>query len=206
MAKSPLGSKVNINAYRDDPILSKIFTDYETKGKNAIAKYKEDLNNYQVSKLNIGYMGNIYIDSSHSTRISHIANVSLENRTFYIAVNEPKKYLNTIIKAILQEKKLNASLGDEKNIVKVTIPDSTEERRNEVIKEMKARADEYKMQINNIRRDVISDLDKQKKNKAVSEDAHKTAKNIIDSLKDQYLAEIDILCIKQESDIRKAIK
>lgn len=198
-------SKINLNLYKDKEVLYSIFEEFNKKKQNLIDHYKEDLDSFQVSRINAKYIGNLYVDGDSSKQISKIANINIENRTFIITVHD-KKNVNPIIKTIEVMRSLSASLGENKNIVKVTIPDPTEERREHVIKEMKIRTEDYKTNIQNIRRDLLNDLEKKKKGKLITEDELKQGKNILESLKEDGLGEIDDLFSKQEKDIRKAIK
>jgi ribosome recycling factor len=198
-------TKINLNLYKDNKSLYSIFEEFSNKFNNLLIHFKEDLDSFQVSRVNIKYIGNLYCDGDQSKQINKIANITIENRTFFLTVHD-KKNVNLIIKTIENFRSLNPSIGDAKNIVKVVIPDPTEERREHVIKEMKQRTEEYKNQIQNFRRDLLSDLEKKKKSKIITEDDLKTGKNILESLKENAIIEIDELFTKQEKDIRKAIK
>jgi ribosome recycling factor len=197
--------KINLNLYKDNKVLFSVFEEFNKKFENLLNYFKEDLESFQVSRLSPKYIGNLFCDGDQSKQISKIANISIENRTFIITAHD-KKNANPIIKTIEQMRSLNASLGDQKNIVKVVIPDPTEERREYVIKEMKIRTEDYKGQIQNFRRDLLNDLEKKKKAKTITEDDFKTGKKILESLKENALIDLDELFSKQERDIRKAIK
>lgn len=198
-------TKINLNLYKENKCLCEVFEDFEKRFNNLLGKYKDDLDSFQVSRINIGYIGNLCVDGENSKQISKIANCNIESRTFVITVHD-KKNVNSVIKTIEQMRGLNASQGEQKNIIKVVIPDPTEDRREQVIKEMKLRVEEYKNQIQNIRRDLINDLEKKKKSKVLSEEDLKTGKNILESLKENSLYDLEDLFAKQERDIRKALK
>ena len=106
----------------------------------------------------------------------------------------------------------------------VTIPDPTEEVRERFIKDMKEHGRQYLDQINNIRRDSISAIEKEYKPKeqkkkdnkkkdsddnsssGISEDEMKNAKAIVEQIKDKNLDIINSLTTKWEQDIRKAVR
>jgi ribosome recycling factor len=198
-------AKINLNLYKDNQTIYSVFEEFNKRFENLLTHFKEDLDSFQVSRVNPKYIGNLFCDGDHSKQISKIANISIENRTFIITVHD-KKNVNPIIKTIEQMRCLNASLGDQKNVIKVVIPDPTEERREHVIKEMKIKTEDYKAQIQNFRRDLLADLEKKKKAKVITEDDLKTGKNILESLKENALIDLEDLFSKQERDIRKAIK
>jgi ribosome recycling factor len=213
--------KINLNLFNDHAILSTIFKDINKKMDNAITKFSESLLDFQVAKVHIGYIGNLKLITG-AGKVSDFATLTLEARTFTIKV-EDKSKIQPITKTIEQFRGLTVSQGGDKNTLKVTIPDPTEELRERFIKDMKEHGRQYLDQINNIRRDCISMIEKEckakeqkKKDKkdsgkdssssGISEDEMKTAKTIVEQMKDKNLETINSLMNKWEQDIKKAIK
>ena len=195
--------KVNLNLY--DKKLKDIFDKFSKHTSATIGNYNSDLYNFQVIRVIPEYIGNLCIAGDRSKQVSKLATCNVEGRKFKITVHE-KSNVNQIIKLIETERNLQASLGSEKNIIECTIPDPTTQRREQVIKEMKVHTENYKTQIQNLRRDMFSDLDKQKKAKTITDDEYKKAKEILEILKDNALCDIEDAFTKQENDIRKAVK
>lgn len=215
------GGKVNVNFFNDHEILSKIFSEINKKMDGAVAKFSESLVDFQVAKIHIGYIGNLRLIGGNG-KISDFATLTLEARTFTIKV-EDKSKIQPITKTIEQSRGLTVTQGGDKNTLKVTIPDPTEELRDRFIREMKEHGRQYLDQINNIRRDGIASIEKEYKAKeqkkkdnkkkdssesggGISEDELKTAKVIVDQIKDKNLDTINNLMNKWEQDIKKAIR
>jgi ribosome recycling factor len=215
------GGKINVNFFNDHEILSKIFADLNKKMDNAITKFSESLIDFQVAKVHIGYIGNLKLITG-AGKVSDFATLTLEARTFMIKI-EDKSKIQAITKTIEQFRSLTVSQGNDKNTLKVTIPDPTEELREKFIKDMREHGRQYLDQINNIRRDSITAIEKEYKAKeqkkkdkkdsgkdssggGISEDEMKTAKTIVEQIKDKNLETINNLMNKWEQDIKKAVK
>ena len=223
MNKNKSGSsRINMNLFNDHEILSLIFKDINKKIDSAVAKFSESLVDFQVAKIHIGYIGNLKLITG-AGKISDFTTLTLEARTFTIKV-EDKSKIQPITKTIEQFRGLTVSQGEDKNTLKVTIPNPTEELREKFIRDMKEHGRQYLDQINNIRRDSITAIEKECKAKeqkkkdnkrkdsesgsinGISEDEVKSAKAIVEQIKDKSLDLINSFMVKWEHDIIKAVK
>ena len=110
----------------------------------------------------------------------------------------------TVIQAI-EKAVLNSNLGlnpiNDGNVIRVPIPPLTEERRKELVKVIKHKAEEGKVAIRNIRRDQIEHLRKTEKEEHISEDDRKHGETEIQKLTDKHIKEVDELLVKKEKEI-----
>jgi ribosome recycling factor len=110
----------------------------------------------------------------------------------------------TVIQAI-EKAVLNSNLGlnpiNDGNVLRVPIPPLTEERRKELVKVIKHKAEEGKVAIRNIRRDQIEHLRKTEKEEHISEDERKHGETEIQKLTDKHIKEVDELLVKKEKEI-----
>ena len=193
----------NIDLYKAQPILFQLFTRFSKGLDGLLISLSEEINYFQVNKIQIDYLGHLNLLDGNE-KINTIADCILDNRTFFITVHD-KRNIQQIIKTIEQKRKLACSLGDEKNIIKVSVPDPTEERRVQVIKEMKTCFENYTLKVNNLRRDFMNELDKERKSKTISEDEFKDAKTILSNLNDESLFKFNNLFQKRERDIKNRL-
>ena len=133
--------------------------------------------------------------------ISNVANVSVPDaRTIAITPWE-KTMFKEIEKAII-----NSDLGimPENNgeVIRLSIPPLTEERRKQLVKQCKAEAENAKVSVRNARRDTIEKLKKEVKN-GLSEDVEKDAEADVQKLHDKYIKEIDRVFADKEAEILK---
>ena len=133
--------------------------------------------------------------------ISNVANVSVPDaRTIAITPWE-KSMFKEIEKAII-----NSDLGimPENNgeVIRLSIPPLTEERRKQLVKQCKGEAENAKVSIRNTRRDTIDKLKKEVKN-GLSEDVEKDAEADVQKLHDKYIKEVDAVFAEKEKEILK---
>jgi ribosome recycling factor len=210
------GAKLKDNMFKDHEVLNKIFTDFSKKIDSICVKCEEDLLSFQVTKINQGYIGNLFLHDG-SGIISSVASISLENRTFSLVVHEKNK-ISSVTTTI--EKARGLSVSKDGNVLRIIIPDPTEERREKVIKEMNEHSLRYITQINSDRSkviDILKDIEsKQKQNKkkkdsssdafGVSEDDLKKAKELVEQIKNEKLEKLNASLTRHGSDIKKGAK
>lgn len=133
------------------------------------------------------------------TPLSQVASVTTPDARTLIIKPWEKKIIPTIEKAIM-----NSDLGvnpqNDGEIIRITIPPLTEERRKNLVKQVKAEAENGKISIRNIRKDTNDILKKLQKDGA-SEDEVKRAEDEVQKLTDAHVAKIDALVVKKEADI-----
>ena len=133
--------------------------------------------------------------------ISNVANVRVPDaRTIAITPWE-KTMFKEIEKAII-----NSDLGimPENNgeVIRLSIPPLTEERRKQLVKQCKGEAENAKVSVRNARRDTIDKLKKEVKN-GLSEDIEKDAEGDVQKLHDKYIKEVDRVFAEKEKEILK---
>ena len=173
----------------------------EEKMELAVAYLDETLAHIRAGKANPKILDNIKVDYYGSAApISNVANVSVPDaRTITITPWE-KSMFKEIEKAII-----NSDLGitPENNgeVIRLSIPPLTEERRKTLVKQSKAEADQAKISVRNARRDAIEGLKKAVKNDGMSEDVQKSAEEKVQKMHDKYLKKIDEVFAAKEKEI-----
>ncbi len=92
---------------------------------------------------------------------------------------------------------------DATNVIRISIPPLTEERRKEFVKRVKAIIEDFKVRLRMARQDAVKDIEKQEKAKEISEDDAKREKDKIQKSVDSYVAKIDALGSAKEEDLMK---
>ncbi len=108
--------------------------------------------------------------------------------------------LKLIEKAIL-ESDLGINPQNDGKIIRLLFPQLTEERRKDLIKQVKKYAEESKVAIRNIRRDAIEKAKDQKKKSEITEDDLKIVEKDLQKLTDDYIKEIDEIAAKKEKEL-----
>jgi len=86
-------------------------------------------------------------------------------------------------------------------VVRVPLPDLTEERRKDLARLVKQEAEQGRVGLRNIRRDVMTDLKTLLKEKAISEDDERRAEQEIQKITDKYVAEVDKVSEQKQQEI-----
>ena len=132
--------------------------------------------------------------------INQVGNISVvEGRCLVIAPWDASM-LKVIEKQLLAENLGITPINDGK-VIRLTFPALTEERRKELVKQIKKMAEDSKVAIRNIRRDAMDALKKMKNNKELSEDEHALCEKDVDKVVSEAITKIEKLCADKEKDV-----
>lgn len=110
----------------------------------------------------------------------------------------------TLLRAIekaIQVSDLGINPQNDGRVIRLAFPQLTEERRKELIKQVKKYGEDAKVAVRNVRRDANDQLKKLEKDKAISEDELKKATDDVQKLTDKYVAKVDEKCAVKEKEI-----
>ena len=110
----------------------------------------------------------------------------------------------TLLRAIekaIQVSDLGINPQNDGRVIRLAFPQLTEERRKELIKQVKKYGEDAKVAVRNVRRDANDQLKKLEKDKAISEDELKKATDDVQKLTDRYVAKVDEKCAAKEKEI-----
>ncbi len=172
---------------------------YSLKMEKSIQSFKKDISTLRTGRANSNMLDTIKIDVyGQQMPIDQLATVSIpEPRLISIQVWD-KANVNLIDSAI-QKSELGINPQIDGQIIRLRIPDLTEERRKDLIKVLKTMSEKGKISIRNIRREANEDLKNKLKDKNISEDENKSFEKNIQKLTDSNIENIDkILAIKEK--------
>ncbi len=173
----------------------------EQKMQKSIDTLKADLAKVRTGRAHAGILDHVQVDYYGTpTHISQVANITLiDARTIGVQPWE-KKMIATVEKAI-RESDLGLNPSTQGDLIRVPTPALTEERRKEMVKLCKSEAEDAKIAVRNIRRDANEALKKLLKDKAISEDDERRARDDVQKLTDKFVAEIDKLVAEKEKEV-----
>ncbi len=134
------------------------------------------------------------------TPINQVGNLSVTEGRCLVIAPWDASMLKVIEKQLLAENIGITPVNDGK-VIRLVFPALTEERRKELVKQIKKMAEDSKVAVRNIRRDAMDALKKMKNNKELSEDEHATCEKEIDKLIAESIDKIDKLCADKEKDV-----
>jgi len=174
--------------------------DLTDKLNGAVSHLEKELHKIRAGKATPAMLDGIVVDYYGSmTPLSRIANVnSTDARTLVIQPWE-KSMIDPIEKAIL---KANIGLNPVNNgeLIRINVPALTEERRKQLVKQMKTEGENAKISIRNARRETIEEIKKLKKD-GLPEDEAKEAEEKIQKIHDDFIKKVDKILEFKESEI-----
>jgi ribosome recycling factor len=134
------------------------------------------------------------------TPLKQLANVAASDARLLTVTPFDKSAIGAIEKSIL-ESDVGLTPSNDGNIIRLAIPEMTEERRREMVKVVNGVAEDGRVAIRNVRRDVMSDLRELKNEGEVGEDDERRAEAALQKQTDEAIAEIDSLLKGKEAEI-----
>ena len=174
---------------------------YETKMGKTIANLESEFGAIRAGRANPHVLDRITVDYYGTpSPIQQVANVSVpEPRIIQIQPWESK-----MIKAIEKEilcSDLGINPTNDGKSIRLVFPELTEERRKELVKDIKKKGEGAKVAVRNIRRDAMEELKKMQKNGEISEDQQKDGETKIQKLTDSAIADINKVAETKEKEI-----
>jgi len=178
-----------------------IHKETETKMQKTLSVLKEDLGSIRAGKAHPSMLDKLSVDYYGTpTPIKQLASISAPEPRALLIQPYDRSAMASIEKAILISD-LGLNPSNDGKIIRLNIPQLTEERRKELAKLVKKTAEEGKVAIRNERRDGNDSLKKMQKDGELTEDELKKAQDEIQKLTDSYIKQIDELVAKKEKEL-----
>lgn len=132
--------------------------------------------------------------------INQVASISIPSARLMVIQPWDKSKIGPIEKAILKAD-LGLNVTSDGNVIRITIPELTEERRKDLVKHVKKLAEEKRVAIRNIRRDANEAIKKLEKSGKLSEDDSRREQKEIQDLTDEHISKIDEITRAKEKEI-----
>ncbi len=171
------------------------------KMEKTIESLKKDLASIRTGRASISLLDNITVDYyGTQTPLNQVATLSVPEPRMIAVQPWEQGMIPVIEKAILQSE-LGLNPSNDGKIIRITIPPLTEERRKQLVKVVRKRAEEARIAVRNIRRDANEELKKLEKDKHISEDDTKRSLDEIQKLTDSYIKTVDDILQHKEKEI-----
>jgi len=175
----------------------------ETKNKmeKAIQVYSRELASIRAGRASASLLDKLTIDYYGApTPVNQMASISVPEARLLVIQPYDKSVLGDIEKAILKSD-LGLTPSNDGSLIRLTIPQLTEERRKELVKVVKKEGEDAKIAIRNIRRDGNEELKKLEKNGEITEDDLRGYSDDIQKLTDDHIKKIDEITKEKEQEI-----
>jgi ribosome recycling factor len=178
-----------------------LLDDGKRRMAQAVEAVKTEFNSVRSGRASVGLLDRVHVDYyGTSTPLRQLANVAAPEPRLLTVQPYDKTAMRSIEKAIM-ESDLGLNPSNDGVVIRLPIPTLTEERRRELVKLVHRLAEDGRVAVRNVRRDVMKDLKELVHDGEVGEDAERRAEDQLQKLTDQYVHEIDGLLKKKEAEI-----
>ena len=175
--------------------------DYSSKMDKSIQSLKKDISTLRTGRANASMLDTVKVDVyGQMMPIEQLATVSVPEARM-ISIQVWDKANTALIDSAVQKSELGINPQIDGQIIRLRIPDLTEERRKDLIKILKNMGEKGKVSIRNIRREANEDLKKKLKDKILTEDENKNFEKNIQKITDDNIEEIDKILANKEKEI-----
>lgn len=183
--------------------VEQLLKDCESKMLKTIDAVKEKFTSIRAGRANVAMLDMIKVDSYGSdVPLNQVGTVSAPEARLLVIDPWDKTLIPKIEKAILASN-VGMTPNNDGRVIRLVLPELTADRRKEYVKLAKSEAENGKVAVRNIRKDINTQLKKLEKDKEnpVSEDEVKLAEGKVQNLTDKYVKEIDDILAKKEKEI-----
>ena len=182
-------------------LIDELLEDAKERMAKSVESSRGELATVRTGRASPHLLDRIVVDYYGSpTPLKQLANIAATDARLLTITPFDKGSLGAIEKAI-QESDVGLTPSNDGNLVRLSIPEMTEERRREMVKVVHGVAEEGRVAIRNVRRDIMSDLRELKKEGEAGEDDERRAEAALQKQTDEAIAEIDALLKGKEEEI-----
>jgi ribosome recycling factor len=169
--------------------------------QKCVVSLKNELKKLRTGRAHPSLLEHIRVDYYGSeTPLNQVANVAIEDARTLTVTPWDKSMVQPIEKAIMKSD-LGLMPNTAGTVIRVPMPPLTEERRRDLTKVVRHEAENARVAVRNVRRDVMTDLKDMLKEKLVSQDDDRRAQEEVQKLTDKHVAEIDQILAEKEKEL-----
>lgn len=181
--------------------MSEVIFEMAEKMEKSVETFKNELGKVRTGRASIGLLDGIHVDAyGASMPLNQVGTLTIPESRMIAIQPWDVQLVPAIEKAIMKSDVGLTPISDGK-VIRLNIPQLTEERRRDLVKQVKKIAEEFRVAIRNIRREAIDILKKQKKDKEISEDELFKLQDEAQSETDTYIKQIDEATASKEKEV-----
>ena len=174
---------------------------YEEKMNKTISVFEENLSEIRAGRANPAILNKITVDYyGVPTPINQVAGISVPEARMILIQPWDMNLLKEIEKEILKSD-IGINPNNDGKVIRLNFPELNEERRKEIVKDIRKLAEEAKVAIRSIRRDAMDEAKEMQKKSEITEDDLRNAEEQIQKLTDKYIGLIDTAASGKEKEI-----
>ena len=176
-------------------------TEYESKMNKSLDVLKREFNGLRTGRASVSLLDSIYIDAyGSSVPLNQVSNISVpESRLITVQVWD--ETLLTAVESTIRNSDLGLNPMLEGNLIRIPIPELSEERRKELAKIASKYSEDCKVSVRNVRREAMEKIKILEKDKEISKDESFKFSDQVQEITDKLIEKIDMLFSEKEKDI-----
>ena len=177
------------------------FKHIEEKMEKTLSVLQENFAEVRAGRANPAILNKVKVDYYGTpTPINQVAGISVPEARLIVIQPWDTSLLKEIEKEIIKAE-IGINPNNDGKVIRLAFPELTEERRKELVKEIKKTAEEAKVSIRSVRREGIDEAKKMQKDNQMTEDELKSAEDQIQKITDTKIAEVDKILAEKEKEI-----
>ena len=181
--------------------MSDFFKDLESKMNKCLDATRAEFASIRTGRATPALLDRLHVEAyGNAVPLKQVAGVSTPDARTLLITAWDKGVVGDIRKAI-EKSDLGLTPNVDGTAIRLSIPPLNEERRKDLVKVMKKKAEDGKIAVRNVRHKAHDDLKNQLKNHAITEDDNKRMQEQLQKLTDKFVKEIDTLVASKEKDI-----
>jgi len=182
-------------------LIDEVLLAANTKMGKTIEALRKELATIRTGRATPALVDDIRVDYYGTpTPLKQIATVSVPEARLLLIQPWDSSMLSSIKKAILKSE-LGLNPTSDRDVIRLTIPQLSEERRKELVRAVHKRAEDGRVALRNIRRDALEDLRKLEREKEISQDEQKRAQEHLQELTDSFIATVGKVAEDKEAEL-----
>ena len=178
-----------------------VFTQMQKEMDGSVGALRKELSKLRTGRASTSLLEYIMVEYyGATTPLIQLATLSAPEPRLLVIQPFDRSAMGEIEKAILKSD-LGLTPSNDGKVVRIPIPQLTEERRKELVKHVKKIAEEYRVSVRNHRRDAIEQLKEAEKNKEITADDHKHGQDRVQKITDEFIGRVDKIVKAKEEEV-----
>lgn len=182
-------------------MISEVLDATDAKMSKSVQALVRDLGSLRTGRASPRLLDNIRVDYYGTpTPLNQVASISVPDARM-LTIQPWDRTIVPVIEKAIQKSELGLNPSSDGNVVRLKIPELTEERRKELVKSVRKKVEEGRISVRNIRRSSLEKFREMQKNKEISEDEEKRAEGQLQDLTDRFIGDIDQIGKTKETEV-----
>ena len=186
---------------QDGPTMEAVLTEAERKMGQSIEAMRRDISTLRTGRATPALIEDLSVDYYGSpTPLKQIASISAPDARAIMVQPWDRQALRDIERSLTQSE-MGFNPSNDGNVITVPIPPLTQERRQEMVRLLKRKAEDSKVAVRNVRREGVDSLRKMERDKSISQDENRRSQDTLQKTTDAHIKTIDEVATTKEGEI-----